>query len=189
MGFPKFQALDPRISDPYESRLVEVRCSEIEGGDEGLFAKQFLEVNITISFYNGIRARPEDFNPDTWETNNYKIFDPANMPLGTIDIPEWAQSSAAYHASLAHKTNHSFLPNGQFVVFDHPKFGLIPCISTIADIEEGERFLSDMGTTWTSPLSGTKWPGRTASLDRRGSSTRTGWSAQLGNRSLPLSVI
>ena len=76
------------------------------------------------------------------------------------------QSSAAYHASLAHKTNHSFLPNGlfkyfdryalstqrlfpwrfilltvpsgQFVVFDHPKFGLIPCISTIADIEEGE---------------------------------------------------
>merc|ERR1719449_552069 len=67
-----------------------------------------------------------------------KIFDPANMPIGTIDIPEWAQSSSAYQASLAHKTNHSFLPNGQFVVFDHPKFGLIPCISTIADIEDGE---------------------------------------------------
>ena len=30
------------------------------------------------------------------------------------------------------------IPSGQFVVFDHPKFGLIPCISTIADIEEGE---------------------------------------------------
>lgn len=136
---------DPRIPDPYESRLVEVRSSEIEGGNEGLFAKQFLEVNTTISFYNGIRARPEDFNPDTWETNNYKIFDPANMPIGTIDIPEWAQSSAAYHASLAHKTNHSFLPNGQFVVFDHPKFGLIPCISTIADIEEGEEILVGYG--------------------------------------------
>ena len=86
---------DPRIPDPYESRLVEVRSSEIEGGNEGLFAKQFLEVttfqnlkrnvlncllrwhisqvNTTISFYNGIRARPEDFNPDTWETNNYKV--------------------------------------------------------------------------------------------------------------------
>ena len=66
------------------------------------------QVNTTISFYNGIRARPEDFNPDTWETNNYKvrffctkwrrvyidglqIFDPANMPMGTIDIPVWAQ--------------------------------------------------------------------------------------------------
>ena len=28
------------------------------------------------------------------------------------------QSSAAYHASLAHKTNHSFLPNGLFKYFD-----------------------------------------------------------------------
>ena len=35
---------DPRVPDPYESRLVEVRSSEIEGGNEGLFAKRFLEV-------------------------------------------------------------------------------------------------------------------------------------------------
>ena len=50
-----------------------------------------IQVNTTVAFYNGCRARPEDFDPDTWETNNYKIFDPANMPLGTIDIPTWAQ--------------------------------------------------------------------------------------------------
>ena len=41
---------DPRIPDPYESRLVEVRSSEIEGGNEGLFAKQFLEVNQFSGF-------------------------------------------------------------------------------------------------------------------------------------------
>ena len=41
---------DPRIPDPYESRLVEVRSSEIEGGNEGLFAKQFLEVNHFSGF-------------------------------------------------------------------------------------------------------------------------------------------
>ena len=41
---------DPRIPDPYESRLVEVRSSEIEGGNEGLFAKQFLEVNQFSEF-------------------------------------------------------------------------------------------------------------------------------------------
>ena len=41
---------DPRISDPYESRLVEVRSSEIEGGNEGLFAKQFLEVSHFSEF-------------------------------------------------------------------------------------------------------------------------------------------
>ena len=100
-------------------------------------------MNTTISFYNGIRARPEDFNPDTWETNNYKvcvilsdrvpnqlallpqaceagnlsrhasrgnekdknnfqIFDPANMPIGTIDIPEWAQVT---RPSMSHFAN------------------------------------------------------------------------------------
>ena len=41
---------DPRIPDPYECRLVEVRSSEIEGGNEGLFAKRFLEVNKALFF-------------------------------------------------------------------------------------------------------------------------------------------
>ena len=97
-----------------------------------------IEVNTTVAFYNGSRADPACFDPSTWETNNYKIFDPADIPAGTIDIPAWAQSPTAYCGSLAHKTNHSFIPNGQFVVFDHPKFGLIPCIATIADIQHGE---------------------------------------------------
>ena len=62
---------------------------------------------------------------------------PGTPPLAPhLNLP--FQSLSAYCSSLAHKTNHSFLPNGQFVVYDHPKFGLIPCISTIADIEEGE---------------------------------------------------
>ena len=43
--------------------------------------------------------------------------------FGPLDIPAWATSTAAYCASLAHKANHSFNPNCQFVVFDHPKFG------------------------------------------------------------------
>ena len=41
--------------------------------------------------YFSLRANPEEFDPTTWETNNYKIFDPANIPAGTIDIPTWAQ--------------------------------------------------------------------------------------------------
>ena len=86
----------------------------------------------------------------------FRIFDPADMPGGTIDIPTWAQVYGHFRAhavaanvsylqdirgycgSLAHKCNHSFTPNGQFVVFDHPKFGLIPCVSTIADIGQDE---------------------------------------------------
>ena len=79
------------LEDPYESKMVEIRASTIDGANEGLFAKRDLEVNTTIAFYNGCQADPEDYDPDTWETNNYKIFDPGCMPHGTIDIPEWAQ--------------------------------------------------------------------------------------------------
>ena len=61
---------------------------------------------------------------------------------------------------MAHKTNHSFLPNSQFVVFDHPKFGLIPCLASIADIQQGDevsskytrmnflRVITDKGCLW-----------------------------------------
>ena len=86
----------------------------------------------------GSRADPREFDPETWETNNYRIFDPSDIPHGTIDIPVWAQNTRGYSGSLAHKCNHSFTPNGQFVIFDHPKFGLIPCVSTIKDVVEGE---------------------------------------------------
>ena len=158
--------LEPTLRDPYESNMVEIGGSNIDGANEGLFARQDIEINTVIAFYNGSKARPEEYEPDTWETNNYKIFDPDDMPDGTIDIPVWAQvnisylyhisiispsylyhisilylshqASSAYCATLAHKTNHSFLPNCQFLVFDHPKFGLVPCISTIADINKGD---------------------------------------------------
>ena len=71
--------------------MVYVGGSEIEGAKEGLFAKEDIEVNTTVAFYNGSRANPTDFDPSTWETNNYRIFDPSDIPNGTIDIPVLAQ--------------------------------------------------------------------------------------------------
>ena len=53
-------------------------------------------------------------------------------------------SSANYCASLAHKTNHSFLPNAEFVAFDHPRFGLVPCLLSTHDIEEDEEIVSSI---------------------------------------------
>ena len=129
---------DPTAPDPYESRYVAVRQSMIEGASEGLFARADIEPGTTVAFYNGSRANPDLFDPSSWETNNYRIYDPADIPHGTIDIPDWAQSTTQYRGSLAHKCNHSFTPNAQFVVFDHPKFGLIPSVSSTADISEGE---------------------------------------------------
>ena len=83
--------MNPQLRDPYESKMVEVQSSEIEGASEGLFALKDIEINTVVAFYNGTKPDPEDYDPETWETNNYKIFDPADMPDGTIDIPVWAQ--------------------------------------------------------------------------------------------------
>jgi len=136
---------DPLERDPYESRYIDTQVSAIQGAAEGIFAQQDVEPNTIVAFYNGSRANPTDFDPSTWETNNYRIFDPADMPNGTIDIPVWAQDRSRYCGSLAHKCNHSFLPNAEFVVFDHPKFGVIPCITSIADIYVGEEILVGYG--------------------------------------------
>jgi hypothetical protein len=86
-----YSTLDPTAPDPYESKFVNVCSSGIAGAQEGLFAKVDIEVNTTVAFYNGSRVVSEDFDPNNWETNNYKIFDPADIPHGTIDIPVWAQ--------------------------------------------------------------------------------------------------
>ena len=64
--------LDPTAPDPYEAKMVEVKESEIPGAREGLFARVDIETGTTVAFYNGSRADPAEFNPDSWETNNYR---------------------------------------------------------------------------------------------------------------------
>ena len=48
------------------------------------------------------------------------------------------RSLTNYCASLAHKTNHSFIPNCEFGEFHHPRFGLVPCLQAIHSIAAGE---------------------------------------------------
>jgi len=45
----------PLLGDPYESKFVEVKCSKMEGGGEGLFAKVDIPAGTLVAFYNGIR--------------------------------------------------------------------------------------------------------------------------------------
>ena len=55
-----------------------------------------------------------------------------------VDIIEKYHPYSNYCASLAHKTNHSFIPNCEFSEFNHPRWGLVPCIQAMHDIAEGE---------------------------------------------------
>ena len=64
-----------------------------------------------------------------------------------------------YSASLAHKVNHSFRPNSEFVRFHHPRFGLrCLAIRTFQPIMEGEEIFinyrddPDSAPAWYSGL-------------------------------------
>ena len=78
---------NPTYPDPYESRIVQVRFSYVEGANEGLFARLKIEPNTILAFYNGIRLDPKKaIDMPKWEDNAYRIFDPTRRD-GTIDIP------------------------------------------------------------------------------------------------------
>ena len=132
-----FVTSSPTLRDPYEESVVEVRRSKLPGAEDGVFAKRFIKEETNVAFYQGIKLPPNYKEEESWEGNAYKIFDPSNSPEGTLDIREEHRSISAYSASLAHKTNHSFNPNSQFHVFDHPRWGLVPCIVSTQDIQEG----------------------------------------------------
>ena len=113
--------IKPLLPDPYESAMVEVKESSVEGANEGLFARKSVEPNTILAFYNGIRKLPKTtFTPPDWVGGAYRIFDPTREK-GSLDIPEEYRSLENYCASLAHKTNHSFLPSGEFDEFEHPR--------------------------------------------------------------------
>ena len=61
-----------------------------------------------------------------------------NGKEGIIDILPEHISIKAYKASSAHKCNHSFTPNAKFCLFEHPRFGAIPALQTIASVKKGE---------------------------------------------------
>jgi len=142
-----FVTSTPMLRDPYESRTVEVRPSRVPGAEDGLFSRCAVPPNTVLAFYNGIKLRGGEGDPNrlTWDEDSYKIFDPSRVPDGTVDIPKQFRSYANYCASLAHKTNHSFVPNSEFVVFDHPRYGVIPCIASIHSIAAGEEIFVRYG--------------------------------------------
>ena len=62
----------PHQMDPYESTLVRVAKSEVEGGGEGLYAKRNIPAGTLIAYYNGIRMTKEQRTP--YGDTGYAIF-------------------------------------------------------------------------------------------------------------------
>eukprot|EP00092_Neocalanus_flemingeri_P008080 GFUD01008718.1.p1 GENE.GFUD01008718.1~~GFUD01008718.1.p1 ORF type:complete len:555 (+),score=120.69 GFUD01008718.1:44-1708(+) len=141
----EFVTTSPTLADPYETVMVEVKQSKVEGANDGIFARKNTGKNVILAFYNGIKLIPNTSENISWDEDSYKIFDPSRTPHGTIDIMEKYRDIKNYCATLAHKTNHSFVPNCEFLVFDHPRWGVIPCIASIHTIAAGEEIFVRYG--------------------------------------------
>ena len=134
----EYMTNEPLLRDPFESQMVEVRKSSVPGANDGLFARIDVSAGQILAFYNGIRRAPKKtFDEPDWVVCAYKIFDPTRKK-GSLDIPPEYVCASKYCASLAHKTNHSFLPSAEFDAYDHPRFGRIPCLIALTEIRANE---------------------------------------------------
>ena len=134
----------PKQPDLYEQYYVYVRVSSIPGAGEGLFAKRTLSPNQVVSFYNGIRVSHDAVNKRSWFDNANTISLDEDI---VIDVPIEYNQLETYCASLAHKANHSALPNSYYDKFTHPRFGRIKCIRAMREIPPHEEITVDYSYT------------------------------------------
>ena len=156
----------PALPDPLEAALVTVRTSQLEGGGEGLYALRDVKAGTLVSFYNGLRMTAEEQSPNDgqdfaivveWEERRLPFPFPWLNVEDHMDLPPEYQSLDCYSATLAHKINHSFLPNCRYVFriisktlipdcgglmarwsnMSHPCYGLLPVLRTIEEVPAG----------------------------------------------------
>jgi len=130
-----------QTADPYESLRCVIMGSCIQEAGEGLFAKVDIAAGEVVSFYHGCYY-PYGARCDN-QDSEYQIFlDWKNAPKSSyLDVPPEYVSTENYNASLAHKANHSFSPNCDFIRFYHPRYcGQSLAIRTSRDIFCGEEF-------------------------------------------------
>jgi len=137
----------PHRQDPYESTLVRVAKSEVEGGGEGLYARKNIPAGTLIAYYNGIRMTKEQRTP--YGDTGYAIFvewaERGRRTGDHMDLPPEFHASENYTSTLAHKLNHSFIANCEWSNAEHPCYGLIPSVTTCLDVTEGQELTINYG--------------------------------------------
>ena len=123
---------DPLLRDPWEATMVEVRPSGLDQAGEGLFAKTDLPAKTIICLFAGVRLKTSTVAAERRPRSDYRIQLTVDVDL---DIPDTCLQLTSYCATLGHKANHSFIPNGTFDLFEHPRFGLIRAITSLEDIK------------------------------------------------------
>lgn len=150
-----FGCSDPRLRDPLENKKVQVLCSQMSGGGEGLFARETLGPGTLASVFNGWKVPLQESDLGTimnghlgeeevYERLAYIIHMPQEEDF-FIDIPPHQADLALYCGSLGHKVNHSFHPNCEFGTMHHPRWGRVRTVNTLTKVNKGEELLVNYG--------------------------------------------
>ena len=104
----------PLAPDAWEAPKVEVRMSHVQAIDgvetgEGLFTKMHIKKNHIVALFNGVREMSVKDNAGR-RPSEYRIRLNGETD---IDIPDEYKDLKKYCATLGHKANHSFEPNGR----------------------------------------------------------------------------
>jgi len=136
------------LRDPYEDQLVEVCTSEVSGGGDGLRTKANIPAGTLVAYYHGLRMNACDENIFEKSTG-YAIYLEWEIELrktsDILDIAPQYQSTENYTSTLAHKINHSFKPNCEWIHALHPCYGKIPAITTLEDLKDGDELFIHYG--------------------------------------------
>ena len=62
----------PLQRDPYETKILRVGASRVEGGGEGAYARKNLPAGTVVAYYNGIRMKAGEKSP--YDDSGYAIF-------------------------------------------------------------------------------------------------------------------
>ena len=131
-------AMHPLLRDPWEDSRIYVSQSQLPQGGEGLFAKKDLAAKEVAALYNGIKFKSSTYAADHMPRSDYRIRLNGDYDM---DIPKGYHLTSQYCATLAHKANHSFKPNVEWTLYEHPRFGLIRGLTTVVPVKQGEEIL------------------------------------------------
>ena len=128
-------ANNPLLREPWEAERSEVKESLLPQGGEGLFAKRDIERREVVALYNGIKVKSGTYASEHMPRylggltiriklvtltvrSDYRIRLNGDIDM---DIPKGYHQLGQYCATLAHKANHSFTPNVEWGLFEHPR--------------------------------------------------------------------
>jgi len=128
----------PLLRDPWETERIYVDESELPQGGEGLFAKKDFVAGDIVALYNGIKIKTSTYASEHMPHSDYRIRLNGDIDM---DIPNGYHKISQYCATLAHKANHTFSPNCEWTLYEHPRFGLIRSLTARIPIKKDEEIL------------------------------------------------